>query len=62
MQVNNLLYCRQFGFRSEMSTLHALTDITELIRNNTQLDVYCMLLDLKNAFDAINLEISRFNL
>ena len=39
MQVNNLFFCRQFGFRSKMSTLLALTDITELIRNNAHLDV-----------------------
>ena len=39
MQVNNLFYCRQLGFRSKMSTLLALTGITELIRNNAHLDV-----------------------
>ena len=54
MQVNNLFYCRQYVFRSKMSTLHALTDITELIRSNTQLDVSCMLLDLRNIYNTIN--------
>mgnify|MGYP000940316211 CR=1 FL=1 len=62
MQVNNLFYCRQFGFRSKMSTLHALTNITELIRSNTHLDVSCMLLDLRKAFDTINHEILLFKL
>ena len=53
MQVNNLFYCRQFGFRSKMSTLQALADKTEMIRNNTHLEVFCMLLDLGKAFYAI---------
>ena len=57
MQVNNLFYCRQFGFRSKMSTLLALTDIQELIRNYAHIDVSCMLLDLRKAFDTINHEI-----
>ena len=62
MHVNNLFYCRQFGFRSKMSTLQALADITELIRNNFHHDVSCMLLDLTKAFDTIIHEISLFNL
>ena len=45
-----------------MSTLLALTDITELIRNNAHLDVSCMLLDLRKAFDTINHEILLFKL
>ena len=40
-----------------MSTLLALTNITKLIRNNAHLDVSCMLLDLRKAFDTINHEI-----
>ena len=62
VQVNNLFYCRQFGFRSKMSTLLALTGITELIRNIAHLDVSCMLLDLRKIFDTINHEILLFNL
>ena len=62
MQVDNLFYCHQFGFTSKMSTLQALTDITELIRNNTHLDVSCMLLDLRKAFDTISHEILSFKL
>ena len=45
-----------------MSTLQALTDITELIRNNTHLDVPCMLLHLRKAFDTINHEVTLFKL
>ena len=37
MQVNNLFYCHQYGFRSKMSTLQAVADIPELIRNNIML-------------------------
>ena len=62
MQVNNLFYCRQFGLRSKMSTLLALTYITELIWNNSHLDVSCMLLDLRKTFDTINHEILLFKL
>ena len=39
-----------------MSTLQALVEITEPIRNDTHLDVSCMLLDLRKAFDTINHE------
>ena len=56
-QVNNLFYCRQFGFKSKFSTLQAQAEITELIRNNTHLDVLCMLLDLRKAFDTKKHEI-----
>ena len=55
MQVNNFFYCRQF--ESKMNTLHALPIITELIWNNTLLDVACLLLVLRKDFDAMNHEI-----
>ena len=45
-----------------MSTQLTLTDITELIRNNAHLDVSCMLLDLRKAFETINHEILLFKL
>ena len=45
-----------------MSTLHALADISELIRNNTHLDVSCLLLDLRKAFDTLNHQILQFKL
>ena len=57
MQVNTLFYCRHIGFRSKMSTLQVLADITELIRNITHLDVSSMLLDLRKTFDTITHEI-----
>ena len=45
-----------------MSTLHAITGILELIRNNTHLDVFCMPLDLRKVFDTLNHEILSFKL
>ena len=45
-----------------MSTLYALTDITELIRDNTHFRVSCMPLDLKNVFDTMNPNILIFKL
>ena len=43
-----------------MSTLQALADITELIWNNSHLDVFCMLLNLRKALDTIKHEILLF--
>ena len=43
-----------------MSTFQALGDITELIRNDTHLDVSCKLVDLRKAFVTINDEILLF--
>ena len=62
MQVNNIFYCRQLEFRSKMSTLQALADITEVIRNNTHLDLSCMVLTLRKTFNTINHAILLFKL
>ena len=62
VQVNNIFCCRQFGFRSKISTLQTLADITELIRKYTHLDVSCRLLDLRKAFETKNHEILLFKL
>ena len=45
-----------------MSILQALTDIMELIWNKTHLDVSCMLLDLRKAFQTKTHEILLFKL
>ena len=62
MDKNKLLYPRQFGFRSKLSPIHALSDITEMIRDNFNLDISCILLDLQKAFDTINHEFLLYKL
>ena len=56
MQVNKFFYCRQFESGSKISTLHAIMGITELIWSNTNLEVTCVPLDLRKAFDTMNPE------
>ena len=62
MDKNKLLYPRQFGFRSKLSPNHALSDITEMIGDNSNLDISCILLDLQKAFDTINHEFLLYKL
>ena len=62
MDKNKLLYPRQFGFRSKLSPIHALSDITEMIRDNSNLDISCILLDLQKAFDTTNHEFLLYKL
>ena len=59
---SQLLYPRQFGFRSKLSPIHALSDIIEMIRDNSNLDISCVLLDLQKAFDTINHEFLLYKL
>ena len=56
---NNLLYDKQFGFRSSYSTIHALTDITENIKIllDSQFYVCGIFVDLEKAFDTVNHKI-----
>ena len=53
---NELIYNKQFGFRSNYSTNHALVSITERIRNlvDTGLYVCGIFVDLEKAFDTVN--------
>ena len=62
MDKNKLLYPRQFGFRSKLSPIHALSDITEIIKDNSNLDISCILLDLQKAFDTRNHDILLYKL
>ena len=45
-----LFYLKQFGVRSKLSSIHALP---EMISDNSNLNVPCILLDLQKAFDTI---------
>ena len=53
---NNLLYNRQFGFRSKHSTNHAIISLSEGIKSllDTGQMVAGVFLDLRKAFDTLN--------
>ena len=50
----DILFEKQFGFRSKHSTVDALIEITENIRSCTDEEFTSIMLDLRNAFDTIN--------
>ena len=56
LENNNIFYKYQFGFRANHSTNHALTEITEQIRNACDKGLYTcgVYLDLQKAFDKVN--------
>ena len=56
---HEILFINQFGFRKRCSTIHALLDIIERIRDNMDNCMYgCgVFIDLKKAFDTVNHEI-----
>ena len=51
---NDILYEKQFGFRSKHSTVDALIEITENIRSGTGEEFTSIMLDLRKAFDTLN--------
>ena len=51
---NDILYEKQFGFRSNHSTVDALIVITENIGSGTDEEFTSIMLDLRKAFDTIN--------
>ena len=51
---NEILYEKQFGFRSKHSTVDALIEITENIRSGTDEEFTSIMQDLRKAFDTIN--------
>ena len=55
---NNLIYSKQFGFRINYSTNHALTSITENIRSLLDQGQYVcgIFVDLEKAFDTVDHE------
>ncbi len=56
---HDILFINQFGFRKKSSTIHALLDITERIRESMDNGKYgCgVFIDLKKAFDTVNHDI-----
>ena len=59
LEINNIFYNQQFGFRPKYSTNHALIDITEKIRyaldhGNLAAGVF---VDFQKAFDTVNHQI-----
>ena len=56
---HDILFINQFGFRKKSSTIHALLEITERIRETMDKGKYgCgVFIDLKKAFDTVNHDI-----
>ena len=59
LDINNLFYSRQFGFRANHSTNHALISITESIKSYIDKGNYVggVFIDLQKAFDTVNHDI-----
>ena len=51
---NDILYKKQFGFRSKHSTVDALKEITANVRSGTDEEFTIFMLRLRKAFDTIN--------
>ena len=56
LEENNALFEKQFGFRKQNSTVHALIQITEQIKASIEDGKFgCgIFIDLKKAFDIVN--------
>ena len=59
LNANKLIYTKQFGFRKNYSTNHALISITERIRSLVDSGRYVcgIFVDLEKAFDTVNHKI-----
>ena len=59
LEESNILFEKQFGFRTNYSTNHALLSIVEEIRKNLDKKLYTcgICVDLEKAFDTVNHQI-----
>ena len=59
LEKKNLIYHNQYGFRSNYSTNHALTNLTEYIKSSLDDNKYVcgIFVDLEKAFDTVNHDI-----
>ncbi|XP_065675574.1 uncharacterized protein LOC136091789 [Hydra vulgaris] len=64
LEKNNILYHKQFGFRNNHSTEHAVIDLANQILNGFDNDSYTLgiFLDLSKAFDTVNHKILIYKL
>ena len=55
LEMHNILYVNQFGFRKNNSTIFALIQITEKIKESIEKGKFgCIFIDLSKAFNTIN--------
>ena len=56
LEVNDVFYKSQYGFREKHSTQHAILDIVNKIQINMDKGMYScgIFIDLKKAFDTVN--------
>ena len=59
LEKQNLIYLNQFGFRLKHSTIHALINMTEIIRQSIDKNKFVagIFIDLQKAFDTVDHEI-----
>ena len=59
MDINNLTYSLQFGFRQKYSTTHALINLTESIRKTLDEGSFVcgIFVDFQKAFDTVDHKI-----
>ena len=60
LDINNVLFKAQYGFREKHSTQHAILDTVNIIQNNMDSKLFTcgIFIDLKKAFDTVDHAIS----